>query len=469
MFFRTVLLSCTLCLSHVAITLGEETRSEPTNLELVQRVDAIETILSGDTSSAAQRYNPADSPTVLPCTHCGQSGIACQCQQAAPRPSTPTVKVGGFFQLDAGYYSQDETSFATLGDIEDGLGFRRARLSASGMVTESVSYMMEYDFAQAQARFVDVWMQMADTPIGTLRIGRFRQPFGMSELTSIRELPFLERPTLFALAPFRQTGAQLTNSWSEDHITWALAGYRYVSDNFGNVYSDTGGYGIATRMTLLPIDNGDDQLLHVGFDYSYNDPGRDLVPYVSTNEFFVGQNPLFGPASLTPDNIVNVPFFVNTGQIPTAHTNLLNVEGAMSFGSLVIQSEARWALLEEADGTDHMFPGAYLHLRYVLTGEEIPYNRKAGVFGRVLPARDANLAQGHWGAWEIASRVSYIDLDGEGIPGPGRDLTNFILGMNWYLNAYTKLQCDWIHSSLNDPVLDDSETDTLALRGQLDF
>lgn len=436
-----------------------------------RRLDAIEAQLRGISPSSPDRVALTGwEDEASACSQCDQPHPACLCGGARGASANfPSFKVTGFFQLDAGYYSQDAVNRATLGDIEDGLGFRRARLAAAGNVAEGTSYIMEFDFAQAQGRFVDVWMQFADTPFGNLRIGRFRQPFGMSELTSIRELPFLERPTLFALAPFRQTGAMLFDTALDEHLTWAASGYRYLSDNFGNVYADTGGYGLAARLTCLPIDHGDEGLIHLGFDYSYNDPGRDRVIYVSTNEFFVTQNPNLGLASLSVLPIVGVPSFVNTGQMPTSRTNLFNVEGAVSFGQLILQSEARWAMVDQPNGVTNVFPGTYAQIRYILTGETLPYNRQNGTFGRVKPFAPVDLECGQFGALEVAARLSYIDLNGTNLPGPGRRLTDTTLGLNWYINDHTKFQLNWIHAELNDPVRGDSSANTLAMRGQIDF
>jgi phosphate-selective porin OprO/OprP len=379
-------------------------------------------------------------------------------------PQFPTFKVTGFFHLDSGFYHQSPLNIETLGDIEDGTGFRRARLGVTGNVSEDTSYMMEYDFAQFQGRFVDVWMQFANTPAGNVRIGRFRQPFGMTELTGVRDLPFIERPTLFALAPFRQTDVS-----PSERMTWAIAGYRFLSDNFGNVYGDSGGFGMATRVTALPIDWGDEQLLHLGFGYSYNDPARNEVQFASTNEFFVGQNPNLGPGGLSVLPVVGVPPFVTTGAMPTDHVSMLNVEAATNWGGLVVQSEARWAVVDLESGESNTFPGAYIHARYVLTGEKIPDNRATGTFGRVKPTRSARPSCGEWGAWEIAARLSYLDLNGDGLPGPGRSLTDTTLGLNWYVNNFTKFQFNWIHADLRDLTVGHSYAETFAVRGQIDF
>lgn len=465
-------------LTGVTFPAGLQAQETPVSFSGVAEISDLTSRLAQLEQQFEQFATAAPDQTLYPaslgghmteCLNCKHPLGDCKCSAGKEGSGFPTVRVTGFFHLDAGFYKQDAVNLATLGDIEDGVGFRRARLAATGNVSEHTSNIMEFDFAQAQARFVDVWMQFNDTPLGNVRVGRYRQPFGMSELTSVRELPFLERPLLFALSPFRQTGVMLFDTALDERMTWAVSGYRYLSDNFGNVYADSGGYGMSSRLTLLPVDFGDERVVHLGVDYSYNDPGRDEVFYATPNEFFVGQNPSLGLGGLSVLPIIGSPTFVNTGLMPTARTNLFNVEGAVSMGRLLLQSEARWAVVDLTDGTQNTFLGAYAHLRYMLTGETIPYNRQAGSFGRVNPFQPVDIACGYWGAWELAARVSYLDLNGNNLPGPGRRLTDFTLGLNWYLSDHVKFQLNWIHADLNDPTLGDSKADTYAMLGQIDF
>ena len=378
----------------------------------------------------------------------------------------PEVKITGVVQLDAAYFSQNAANRNTLGDIEDGLGFRRARLAAKGKVTPGTSYIVEFDFAQSQARFVDVWMEFAETRFGNVRLGRYRQPFGMSEMTSIRELPFLERPMTFTQSPFRQTGIMCFDASLDGRRTRAISGYRFLSDNFGNAIGDSGGYGLASRLTTTLLDHGDNHLVHLGSGYSYNDPARGIVQLAYTNELFIGQNPNLGPAGLNSLPIVGVPPFVNSGPLGADALQLLNLEAGIARGPLAIQSEARWASVEQSSGSTVQFPGAYLHLRYVLTGEDIPYDRKSGTFRRVQPLCPFT-KEGGIGAIEVGARLSHLDLIAPGING--RRLTDMTLGATWYWNAYTKFQVNWIHSRLDDAVLGSSLANAFAMRAELNF
>lgn len=404
----------------------------------------------------------------------GNNGTLVPCIDCKPTDAKkyPTVQLTGFFHLDGVWFNQNATNIATLGpngDLQDGWDFRRARLGAKGNLTEDFSYIMEFDFASSQATFVDVWAQYSNAPIfQNIRIGRWRQPYGMSELTSVRELPFLERSSLFSMAPFRQTGIGFFGTSREDRVTWAASAFRYPTDGFGDNVGDNGGYAGAGRLTVLPIYMNDgEQLLHLGADYYYANPSRNSVRFLSQPEIQV--------VDVAPNPTISVPPFIDTGNVAVDHVDSLNFELAAKMGRLVIQSEARWTRLNQrANAPTEVISGVYGQLRYSLTGESLKYNKKNAVFGRVVPFYDFDPYCGHWGAWELALRYSYADFNGNwlaasGSPGPGRQMGDTTVGLNWYLNANTKFQFNYIYSDLNDPTFGSSFADIYALRCQIDF
>ena len=57
------------------------------------------------------------------------------------------------------------------------------------------------------------------------------------------------------------------------------------------------------------------------------------------------------------------------------------------------------------------FQGGYAEAAYVLTGETRKYNPGSASYGGIVPAHPFSLDGGGWGAWEIAGRVSTIDLN----------------------------------------------------------
>ncbi len=385
---------------------------------------------------------------------------------ASARPY-PTARLTGFFHADVGWFRQDALNRLAVGDIQDGAAFRRARLAAIGDAWENVRYFLEMDFAfPGRPSFMDVWLEMHELDrLGNLRVGQFRHPIGMDGLTSVKELTFLERALPFAFLPFRQIGLMAHDMWANESATWAVSAFRYPSDTFGGNVGDDGGYGLATRWTWLLVDDPQsDRLLHIGTAFSMADPASDVVRYRSQPEFFVAE---IGGAGLVPVGVPTaVPFFVDTGPMAAARFNLFTVEAATVVGSLHLQSELMYAVVDQIGGPTSVFPGAYVQVGYVLTGEKRPYNRRNGVLGRIVPNRPFSRAGGA-GAWELAARWSFIDLNNENIAG-GR-LNDLTFGINWYLNRFTKFQLNYIHAFLSTPGVGESDAGIVALRAQVDF
>ncbi len=132
----------------------------------------------------------------------------------------------------------------------------------------------------------------------------------------------------------------------------------------------------------------------------------------------------------------------------------------------MLQTEARFAVVNQIGGPVLFFPGAYVTASYLMTGESHPYDRKHGIFRQPIPHRDFELGRGG-GAWELALGWAFIDLDDQNVAG-GQGQT-FTLGMNWYLHRYMKIQLNLIHAILDDPLLGNSDVDIASLRAQVEF
>lgn len=205
-------------------------------------------------------------------------------------------------------------------------------------------------------------------------------------------------------------------------------------------------------------------MVHVGGGYTWNDPARNQLFFFSPPEVFLSQS----IAGFNPAPFDGTPFFVDTGIIPADSYQAINLEAAGSFGPFLIQSEARWAFINQAGAPVVTLPAAYVHVRYLLTGETVPYDRKQGAFQGLKPLNPVGRCGG-CGAWELAGRYSWIDLDGTIGDGPGRSLHSLTFGVNWYLNRFVKFQFNYIRAHLEDMLLGCSEADIFAIRAQMSF
>ena len=415
---------------------------------------------STDSSSVTLLPDPAvETATPLLDTEFSLAGWRDACRVGPANKAAPTVAVNGFFQADSLWFSQDPVNKAVVGDARDVTDFRRARLSAKGKVADNVDYMMEYDFAfPGRPSFMDVYVDFADlTRFGRLRLGQWRQSFGMDAMTSVKEMMFLERALPFALVPFRQVGVGLYNTAADESITWAISGYRFPTDVYGDAAGDSG-YGLATRETMLVFAE-DTTTLHLGAGYTYNRPSTDVARLRTPPE--VGFNQLDFRSTDFP-----VPFFVDTGPLAVDSYQAANIELAGTVGPWFAQSEFYVAQVDQAAGGAATFHSGYAQLAYALTGETHPYNRAAGVYSRITPYTNYGGDSG-LGAWELAGRWSYIDLTDKGIDGGVLD--DLTCGLNWYFNAHMKFQFNYIHAFLDRPAGVNSDADVYAVRAQVDF
>jgi phosphate-selective porin OprO and OprP len=144
--------------------------------------------------------------------------------------------------------------------------------------------------------------------------------------------------------------------------------------------------------------------------------------------------------------------FIDTGYLLANHVNTISPELLWIQGPLSIQAEGAFAIVNNARplfgpgvgraGTNPMFWGAYAEASYILTGEHRGYDKRMGMYDRIKVKNnfrwDANGGLQGTGAWQVAYRYSYLDLNDRGIDG-GR-MGQHTVGLNWLLNDNAKIQ-----------------------------
>jgi phosphate-selective porin OprO/OprP len=263
-------------------------------------------------------------------------------------------------------------------------------------------------------------VQFSQLPwVGSLRAGHFKEPFSLTQTMSAKNITFLERATLNdAFIPARNMGVMVGNHAFDKRMTWAIGGFRETDDQAKGFSADSA-YNMTMRFTGLPwYENQGRQLVHLGLSYSHKFRHDDQVRFTARPE-----------VNLVP-NFADTKAFVSDG------IDLINPEFAAVYGPFAFQAEYTQALVGQPTGKDLNFSGYYLEAAYTLTGEHRQYKDTAGTFTGIKPKRNFD-GQGGWGAWEIATRYSALDLDDSTIRG-GK-LRGFTTGLNWYLNPNMRL------------------------------
>lgn len=398
-----------------------------------------------------------------------KKALAEESEKKVAAAKKPTIQWTGQLQWDSYWFNQDKDSKMTFGDIENGTVFRRARFGMSGEYGPS-DYRIEFDFAlSGRPSFLDVSLGFHDLPvIGRIRFGHFFEPFSLERLTPNRFLTYMERALPDSpFVPARNTGIMALNTYGEKLGTWAVGVFRTDSDAMGDDVGDNFEYAVTGRVTWLPIwQELNEQLflLHLGAGYSYRGANNETVRFRAQPEARLGAA------------LVNVPFFADTGDFRAHSFQIMNAEMALVWDAFSIQGEYLVVPVDAHGAGSLVFSGWYVQVSYFITGEHRPYNRDTAAFSRIIPKRDFlryqknpedKLVEFGTGAWEIAARVSNLDLDDETIRGG--TLTNFTLGINWYLSPYWRVTANYVRAGADHPTDGKSWTDIFAVRLGFEF
>ncbi len=354
------------------------------------------------------------------------------------------LKIGGRIMNDWAFYSADDSIESLVGPLEDGTEFRRARLYLAGQVYDNVIFKAQYEFAGGDADFKDVYLGLKGLPgHTTVRVGHFKEPFGLEVLTSSKYITFLERALPVALAAERNTGIGVSGHCLGERLTWAGGLFR-DADGFGDAKGNA--YNLTGRITGLPLyQDGGERLVHLGFAYSHRNPDN-TVRFRERPESHLA------------------PRLVDTGALTANAVDLFGAEAAVVLGPASLQGEYMHAAVDASTGSSPDFAGYYVQASYFLTGEHRPYKRSHGAFGRVKPKENFIGKEGTGpGAIELAVRYSSLDLTDAAVTGGKLD--DVTAGVNWYLNPNTRVMANYVHADLDST----GTADAFQMRFQVDF
>ncbi len=325
-------------------------------------------------------------------------------------------------QLDMADYRDDKAA------LSEGSELRRSRLSVAGTFLTDWQYRVEYEFSGTTG-VTDAYVSYnANKPL-IVTLGQFKQPFGMEAYASDKNLTFMERGLPFAFVTVRAPGIGVGTSGAR----WSLNGGLF-GEPVGNAQAGNDGYGAAGRFTYAPILT-DEGVLHLGLGATWREPTENNSSNTSGAKFSTVR------FRSKPESNILAQRFVDTGEIRNVDqytTTGLELAGAIGPASL--QAEYQTTQVTRDNGPSLDFSGWYAQAAYTLTGEKRPYRADRGYFDGIRPSH--NFGKDGWGAFEVALRLSSIDLSDGDING-GRE-RNASAALNWYLNPFLRVSANVI-------------------------
>ncbi len=422
------------------------------------------------------------------------------------------ISITSRLHFDAGEYSYHPNSKATNPQrLDNGVNARRARIGVLGKFFGDWNYALVYDFGGSSDGFggsgsIGAANGVGGTSVGFLPGGAtsgfelaylsytgfkplggklaieggfMDTPYTLAEATSSNDILFMERSSAAIIAQniaagdFRSAvGARWYTDqfWIGAYATGPTSGTIHSGSSL-NPNGASEQLGTFVRVAGQVV-SGKDYSFHLGADAEFLiDPAHNQVTGAQTLTL-----------SDRPELRIDPTAIVSTGALAgVSGAQVYSVEAAGTYGSLYLQGEYFWFNVDRGalPGLSNVkFDGGYAEVGYVLTGESRKYNPATASYGGVKPAHPFSFTAGGWGAWELAARVSTIDLNDElamanGVAG-GRQ-TVYAAGLNWYINGNVRLMFDYLHGDISKQVSATNfgdagaKFDAFAMRTQIAF
>jgi phosphate-selective porin OprO/OprP len=389
--------------------------------------------------------------------------------------STSFKSTGRVFIDFAGTAADDQLVEAFGSEVEGyGSTFRSARIGLAGKLYNRFTIKLDYDFAGGDVDFADVYAGVLNLgPIDEIRVGHQKYALSVSEQTSLRFTPFMERSSAneaFYSSPFggiRDVGLRSMSTFLDKRLGVGLA-YYIDADGFGNGRQTGDASHFMARVHGTPW-KGEDGLAHLGIGWR-----RTLA-----DDSIEGGDPV-DPVRFRarPTARFTTQRLVDTPSLAADSVDLLNFEAAATYGPVTLQGEYFRSMVdldEDVYGDDGaVFDGGYIWASWLLTGERRKYNAKNGGWGRIVPK--SNLFDGGLGAFELSGRYAFVDLNDtdDGLDIRGGEQRDFTLGLNWYLHTNFRWMFNYAYVNVEDRnsrgvLLDDVDFHALQTRFQFDF
>ncbi len=331
----------------------------------------------------------------------------------------------------------------------------RARLGLKGRVLGHFDYEVEREFrgtfgaTRLRSPWTDVYVEVRDYFPLRLKAGKFKLPFGMEENTSSANLDFVYRTRASDyLSPGRDRGilarGQFLRKWRGNY-----EGGVFQNDGENAHEKDatakTGGATFAAHVTGQPLRETTLPIRRL-----------ELGAAVTSSDVPESESP--AKNSLRGHVVANQAFFHRIfvqGRRLRLGVEMNWAEGPFSVKSEFMRvSEQRKKMgVEMQDLPDFISRGWYLTGTWLVTGEDKS--------DELHPKRDFLTGRGI-GAIELAiryERLGFGSASQSGIPSRSARAPNILensdrvltLGVNWYLNRFSKIQINTVREILEDP------------------
>ncbi len=416
--------------------------------------------------------------------------------------------------LDADNEQANESDRDTK-TLADNFEVRRARLGVKGKFLKDFNYEVVGNLVGSNTNILDVaYLNWSRYEPFQIRVGQFKQPFNLEELTSSNNMDFMERSYVNQITPAKKPGVMF-HGVPTAGVTYAVSAYQ--QNNWGEESMAEDGKSFAGRATLnfAELAGWKDAVFHVGaagFNSEY-----DILPATSSQttssasqdtratvfSFRSGGRGLANAyrAQIGGEKLTTAAYNTPGNYTAQVENKAMGLELAAAYGPFKFQTEYTGQTFDAAhvntgNKLEADVKAYYAEALWMLTGENYANWYKNGVWGAVKPKSDFDLETGGgMGAWEVGVRFDEFKVDDTSITNVGGATSRFqgtttsavsgseggaktyTAGLKWVLNpnmrmmlnySRTKYDTAFIPIDVASGVVNDKE-DLLMLRTQFAF
>ena len=163
------------------------------------------------------------------------------------------------FHIGKGFRAALRLSINADVNAQDATDLGRLRLGVEGKLLKHFQYEVERDFRSTHP-WKDVFLDLNRIDDAQIKLGKFKIPFGLDELTGSRNQDFVDR-TLTArdLAPGRDLGLMLHGRIFKEELSYQAGAFLHDGENSEAKTGVRGAPAYAARLTATPLKN-----IHIG-------------------------------------------------------------------------------------------------------------------------------------------------------------------------------------------------------------
>ncbi len=315
--------------------------------------------------------------------------------------------------------------------FSDQFELRRARLGVKGKFANDFKYEIVGNLPGTAT--IDVaYLDWAKYDAFQIRTGKFKQPFGLEQLTSSNNIALMERSYVDQTVPAKKLGLQVMGA-PKAGLTYALSTFQQHDTELNISGGDRASGAARGTINFAEIMGNKEMIMHVGLagvDTTYtvgtatssqtsstaaaSDTQRGTISSFRTpgrglNNIFRGQ--VNGEACSSSIVAAGCPSEYSV----TVQNKAIGLEGILASGpfKLVGEYSAGDYRGSSANGNVVSYDTKtyYVEAGWFITGEKYANSYKNGVFSSFKPTNDFDIDKGNLGALELLFRAEGYDVD----------------------------------------------------------